>query len=259
MEESIRITFEGNGLRLIDFPVEKLFDLITKYLKIVVEMAKTDIPKSKLTIKDFSFASLEDGSADSQIFCKVPGIHEYSRKLNRDIVKGTFMDRSKKAFKLLNEFQGSLELNGLPLAANLSDETGERIIITKDKTEIVNFFFLEEIEIYGKLISIGGKTPNFHLVDHRNVEYIIGNISESIAVQLANRLYSTVGVMAETKVYLPDYVYDTHCKFVELLPYSEERWEEGIAELQKEMSDYLTDPRKIDEILNEIRGNLDGK
>lgn len=259
MEESIRITFEGNGLRLIDFPVEKLFDLISKYLNIVIEMAKTDILKSKLTIDDFSFASLEDGSADSQIFCKVPGIHEYCWKLNRDIANGTFRDRSEKAYKLFNEFQGSLELNGLPLCANLFDDTGEKIVITREKTELVKFFFLEEIEIYGKLISIGGKTPNFHLVDHRNVEYIIGNISESTAVKLANRLYSTVGVIAETKVYLPDYVYDTHCKFVDLLPYTEEGWEEGIAELQKEMSDYLTDPRKIDEILNEIRGNLDGK
>lgn len=196
----LEIRFSGNGITPNAVKPHEIAELIIAFEKSLLSDIKEKHPEIDTNQLLFGFQEVKDASI---------GIR-FSPKLVRNIVIGSFTvistsfqtgdfsslsNNTISELKPLTKFSknykcsGEFNLNG----STLSTFTGTTEI-QYNKNPIIE----GEIQLFGKIIDAGGDNPNVHLKINEDYKIII-HTSESIAKQLAYKLYEKVSLIGTAK------------------------------------------------------------
>lgn len=255
MKETIHLKFSAKNKSLSDFPIEKIFNLIKKYINVLSEISKNESPKNVLDVRDITLESISNGSADiclrTNTFGKVSSEKllelQYAEMIELPETKQNVLD---SITKLYNEMRLP---DGTPVTLETENKNGKFVPVELEKFGLISFEIPEIIDIYGEILHVGGGTPNFHIVDIRGVEFIVENISKDFAQNMGHKLYLKTGVRVRARFKFPERKYDTRVEFMEILPYIGSNWEENIQKIRAEFRDNFSEDRSMREIFDEIR------
>lgn len=259
MDDIIQLTIGENQININELSVTKVMDILGSYIQLLACQAKFDNLGFTPNKNNISFKKLDEGCLLVELTSTVP---QYAQALSisgRNLadtlshaVNGSTPAYLKEKVK---EVQKSLQLEDTPLILQLfGNESKVARISPSDIQGTYTAYFDEEITIYGRLLHVGGKDPNFHIESDFGKTYIIRGINEETARSMADYLYKTIGIKAIVRTSVPDLNQSTKGTFVRLLSYSEDNREERVKELREYFSGIVGENRDIIEELMASRG-----
>lgn len=251
--ESNTIHFQvtGDNSSPDNIPWKKLKSIVEAYINLISSFNVHLLNGEEFTLNEFFLTNINACCTDISLEVK----SESPVKAN-DLMIKTFKNSNKNELPYAIKKNANLlnrELIDPNLALKLFDTAGVDIAYEPSFYDIGDVIIEERRTIYGKMINIGGKDPNFHLVDHTGTEFIIGGITEKDAADLANKLYRNIGVVVDCKIHTLTMEIDTRCKFIELLPYDDRNWLEESAKFISTVPSIFSSTAEMHEKLTEIR------
>lgn len=198
--EIIELKFDGNGISPILVKASEVADMIRSFEQSLLPIIKEN---SSEINDDFVFISFEEISSNCiSLKCVAHKAKQYvipayiaiatAFQTNQfdDLPKNSIEElRSITGFAKRHKCDGTFIKNGEPLATFTQDveiKISDKNILRGDTT------------IYGKVLKAGGETPRVTL--KINDSYTVSfEVKKSIAIQLATKLYSEIGLKGNAK------------------------------------------------------------
>ena len=247
----IHIQLTGDKAHPGNIPFPKLISIIESYIKLIGSFNVFMLNGEEFSFNDFSLTNINACCTDislaveseKQVFANEFMIDTFNRSRIDDLPY-----EIKRTANTLNR-----ELIDQDLALKLFNSLGIDVAYEPTIFDIEDVIIEERRTIYGKMNNIGGKTPNFHLEDHTGKEFVVGGISESDASDLAKRLYRNIGVVVDCKIHTLSMEIDSHCKYIQLLPYDDKNWFEESTKFINNIPSIFSSTDEMHEKLTEIR------
>lgn len=255
--ESNTIHFQvtGDNSSPDNIPWKKLKSIVEAYINLISSFNVHLLNGEEFTLNEFFLTNINACCTDIT-FAVESAAHVQANDLMVDTYKlgniTDLPDQVKNSANLLNN--SLLEQN---LAIILFTNAGDTVHYEPIIYDFEEIFIKERRTLYGRMHSIGGKVPNFHVEDLNRKNFIIDGITEDIASKLAPRLYQTIGVLVEADINLLTMEMQSKCKYIQLLPYidyDDQEWFElnekfvnsipNIFNSEEEMHNKLSDIRR---------------
>jgi hypothetical protein len=249
--KKIHIQLTGDPSKI---PLEDLISIIKAYIDLLGSVNISLLKGKEFSYSEFSLININDCCTDIELAVDSEEQIEAHDLLYKSIKEGVAENLPYEVKQKHNNLSRKLQISKIPdLALTLFNESGIEVQYLSKTFDIEDIVIEEHHTIYGKMVNIGGKSPNFHLEDHKGFTFIIELPNQEGASNLANRLYSTIGVVATCKVHIPSMEVDSRCKFVKLLPYDDRNWSEDNSKLLDQMPILFSSTQEMNEKLLDIR------
>lgn len=249
--KSIHIQLTGENAHPENIPLPKLVSIIESYVKLIGSVNIALRNGNEFSMKEFSLTSISACCTD--IVLAVESEEQYLA--NEMMVNSFQQNHGNNLPDFVKEKANQLtyELNGIDLTLSLFNSSGLNIAYTPELFAIEDVIVLERRTIYGEIINIGGKRPNFHVEDHTGKVFVIDDISAKDATKIAPRLYANVGVVVDCHVHIPSMEIENRCKFIELLPFDDRNWLVDTKEFLQNVPSFFSSTDEMSKRLTEIR------
>lgn len=239
MEKQFKISITGNSVSPENLSYKALVKILDNYVNALYELSKarnSALNKKKL---DFTLTNIQMGSYEITMTdtygCDLP---ESQNELAEFLEEDRFEQLPDKSIQCLRDMAD--DLDGHDWQLMLFSKSDKKVSFLPKKFIVKTETYKEETTIYGTLIQIGGRKPNIHLEIPGRSNLLICDVDESIAKELAAKLYTEIGLSGTADRYVNS-TEIKRFKVEEILPYDPSSYDENINRLRELFGEIHTD------------------
>lgn len=239
MEKQFKISIIGDSVSPENLSYKALVKILDNYVDALYELSKSRnsaLNKKKL---DFTLTDIQSGSYEITMTDNYGcDLSESQIELADFLEADRFEQLPDKSIQCLRSMAD--DLDGYNWQLTLFAKSNKKVTFLPKKFIVKTETYKEETTIYGTLIQIGGRKPNIHLEIPGRSNLLICDINESMAKELALKLYTEIGLSGIADRYINS-TEIKRFKVVEILPYDPSSYDENINRLRELFGEIHTD------------------
>ncbi len=256
MDNTFEIKISGEKVNPEDFNIGELAELLNSVedsMKPLVLKENSGITPEEIII---GLIDIKTGSTKLKFKVNLALIMLSWNLLTSVIKKNNFSELPIKSIESLKKIATFSKNKGYSIEFHNMNETIASATISPDTIiEIPANKYLEgSTTLYGKVERVGGKKPKVAL-SLPNTNLLYCDTSEEMAIKLAHRLYTWVGVMGQAKWNIDDYSIETF-QIESLTSFEDTPLSDAIKELSKITGDLWKEEKDVIKAVEQLRGKI---